>query len=109
MAEFCTIVNNWFDVCNVRHLGNYYPLQRPFGFKDCHESQMEALNAMSEMITNVRAIGTKHNGLQIYQKGILQSNNALIGLYDYVHEKFGAEYILTSRLNQDCLESFFPL
>lgn len=45
--------------------------------------------------------------LQIFQKGILMSITSLKLLRSKMNEKFGFKYILTHRLNQDCLENFF--
>lgn len=46
------------------------------------------------------------NALQTFQKGILLSIKSLKALYRDLHE-MGITFILTHRLNQDCLENFF--
>lgn len=43
---------------------------------------------------------------QFRQKGHLVYTS-LQNLYEYLHEKYNLEYILTRRLNQDALENFF--
>lgn len=47
------------------------------------------------------------NCLQIFQKGILMSITSLKDLRKQMNESFDLKYILTHRLNQDCLENFF--
>ena len=42
-----------------------------------------------------------------FQKGILISSKSLLALFDDLREKRGLEFLLTSHLNQDCLENFF--
>lgn len=45
--------------------------------------------------------------LQIFQKGILLSIKSLKALYCDLKKENGFSYILTHRLNQDCLENLF--
>lgn len=47
------------------------------------------------------------NFLQIFQKGILMSITSIKALFVEMHEKFDYQYILSHRLNQDCLENFY--
>ena len=47
------------------------------------------------------------NALQIFQKGILMAINSVKALQREMNEKFGFKYLLTHRVNQDCLENFF--
>lgn len=47
------------------------------------------------------------NSLQIFQKGILMSITSIKGLRNEMERKFGRNWILTHRTNQDCLENFF--
>lgn len=52
----------------------------------------------------MRCIGK--SSLQIFQKGILQSINAIKSLYESV-KPLKVNYILTIKLNQDILENLF--
>lgn len=45
--------------------------------------------------------------LELFQKGVLLSIRALQSLYLYLNEKHEIKFILTHRLNQNGLESFF--
>jgi hypothetical protein len=60
---------------------------------------------MVEMIEGMRRISK--SSLQIFQKGIIMSCKSLEGLYEFLKERYSVEYILTHRLNQDCLVIFF--
>lgn len=44
---------------------------------------------------------------QVFQKGILMSITSLKALRIQMEEHFGYKYLLTHRLNQDCLENYF--
>lgn len=65
---------------------------------------------MYDTVRNMKCFnknGELQNSLQIFQKGILMSITSLKLLRSEMNEKFGYKYILTHRLNQDCLENFF--
>ncbi|CAG7722591.1 unnamed protein product [Allacma fusca] len=51
--------------------------------------------------------GNKKKALLPCQEGFLMSINALRGLKIFLLEKYDVKYILSSRLNQDCLENLF--
>ena len=53
-------------------------------------------------------IDNKRTELLPFQKGLIMSAAALLGLFDEVTgPRFGLDYVLTSRLNQDFVENFF--
>lgn len=65
---------------------------------------------MYDTVKNMKCFnksGELQNSLQIFQKGILMSITSLKLLRTKMNEKFGFKFILTHRLNQDCLENFF--
>lgn len=45
--------------------------------------------------------------MEVFQMGILQTNKSLIDLYEKMKNKYNIGYIITKKLNQDCLEDFF--
>lgn len=47
------------------------------------------------------------NAHQVFQKGIMMPINSVKALRNQMDEKFGCKYLLTHRVNQDCLENFF--
>lgn len=90
------------------------------------ETQNDILYKMSNMMSHIRVIG--RNTLLPFQKGkslnkilkyllmltnhftgIIQSNTALTMLLTDLKNRYGIEYILTYRLNQDVLENFFGI
>lgn len=78
-------------------------LKEPFG--TALSNQLNVLNRMSEFMS--LPIIPNKNGIEVFQKGIIMTNRALIGLYNSVKTKSNVEYLLTNRLNQDVLEHFF--
>ena len=55
----------------------------------------------------MRVFNSRVKTLCTFQKGVTLSCYSLIGMFDMVKSLFGVTFILTQRLNQDCLESFF--
>ncbi|KAJ8948945.1 hypothetical protein NQ318_022967 [Aromia moschata] len=60
---------------------------------------------MSEVITQLKVINSRSK--LPFQKGILLSNSALQMLMEDLNRRFGAQYLLTRRINQDVIENFF--
>ena len=80
-----------------------------YPFSGIHEqSQLKALYAMQELVSYMYFRGGKNGGLcrKPFQSGILTSIKSIIGLY-YELKNEEVNYILTTRVNQDVLESFF--
>lgn len=102
-AELVKLINDWFDLFNSRcKYGSHVGLHA-FGVEI--ENQISLLKSVSELISSIK-VG-RHQKLIPFQKGILLSNESLIQMYNYLHEVYNVEYILTNRLNQDVLENFF--
>nr|CAH7744645.1 unnamed protein product [Callosobruchus chinensis] len=99
------LFNDWVDLTNSpSKFVISCPGRNAFGTDI--EKQKEMLHKMAEVINIIR-VG-KHKNLIPFQKGIILSNKCLIEMFEYVSEKYKVEYVLTSRLNQDVLENFFP-
>lgn len=102
--EFVEIVNDWFDIFNSKFTTiQSVPTKKPFGMDLLNQN--EFIDKVDVCVRNTRAFGRQ--SLLPFQKGILMSNNSLKGLHRYVQERYGMEYILTYRLNQDIIEHFF--
>jgi len=67
--------------------------------------QNEILDSMHVTVAAMRIIRKKT--LLPFQKGFLMSITAVKGLFASLQALYNAQYILTARLNQDCLENFF--
>lgn len=101
-AKFIKLVNDWFDVMNS--CLRFDPSGKRNAFHKT-EAQMEVL---SDMVMRIRSLRVNKRFLP-FQKGILISSKSLVSLYDALHTRFGLTYILTRRLNQDVVESFFSV
>lgn len=104
VSKIAKLFNDWFDLLNshLKYVGNC-PGKNAFGTN--LDTQKNLLNKMSAFIANMR-VGN-HKGLIPFQKGILLTNRPIPELYDYVHDNYKVDYLLTSRLNQDVVENFF--
>ena len=49
----------------------------------------------------------RKKALYEFQKGIILSCHSLLGLFDILKDFHNIDFIMTRRLNQDCLEHFF--
>jgi hypothetical protein len=104
LADFIDLVNNWFDLMNSRQPGA--SIKQPYRNL---ASQNEVLDKMYTTIEKMRCIGDYQNKDMIlpFQNGILRSINSLKNLFNDLQEEFQIQYLLTYKLNQDALESFF--
>ncbi|KAH8277175.1 hypothetical protein KR026_006683, partial [Drosophila bipectinata] len=98
-ADFFDLVNDWFDVFNTKmSKENSIETTQPYG---------EQLQMQQGILVEMSKIMGSTDRKLPFQKGILVSNVSLDGLHSYLAEKYGLEYILTSRLNLDILKNFF--
>lgn len=103
-SNFVKLVNDTFDVLNSRMPRDQKtPLRSGYGMEE--RSQENTLKRFLEVIPSVR-VGSRKSMLP-FQKGFIISINSLLGLYQQMKTKHDVTYILTSRLNQDCIENFF--
>lgn len=105
-ADFVKIVNDWFDIFNGNCLSkDVRSSQKSFGLD--LENQEKILDNMTHQIGKLRVYGKKT--LLPFQKGIIANNTALKNLFHYLKENYDIKYLITRRLNQDCLEIFFGI
>ncbi|KAL1488481.1 hypothetical protein ABEB36_014949 [Hypothenemus hampei] len=103
-ADFFKLVNDWFDIFNVSTpFSDSRARNRAFGL--ALDVQIPILTKMTQVISQMQVIGSRSP--LPFQKGILISNSALKMLHVELKRRFGVDYILTRRLNQDVLENFF--
>jgi hypothetical protein len=67
--------------------------------------QKEALEKMRRLCETMRK--PNYNRMLPFQNGIVSSIRALCLLYDELHSNYHVQYIMTRKLNQDCLENYF--
>lgn len=97
-AEFLEQINDWFDIFNSKYSNKCKPSEIPYG---CNlEKQNELLYNISNIMREIKV--QRHKSV---------SNTSLEQLLPYLQEiycnDFKITYILTNRLNQDCLENLF--
>ena len=67
--------------------------------------QLQALNEMLELVSNMFFVNKRGNlSRKPFQAGIIVSIKSVKALYLELNEE-GAEYLLTTRVNQDCIEN----
>jgi len=104
-GHFIEVVSNWFDIMNSYTPSETLCTKKPYGLN--LEDQNNCLDKMYKIIYSMRCAGK--NTLQTFQKGIFISIKSTQLLFEDLKEKYNISYILTHRLNQDSLESFFSL
>lgn len=102
-GKFIETVSIWFDIMNSYSPSQTPNIKKPYGL--FLSEQDEALDTMYITVKTMRCLGK--GTLQIFQKGILMSISSLRGLYSDMKEMVQCKFLLTHRLNQDSLESFF--
>ena len=102
-SNFVSLINDWFDILNSRQKFSKTKLNCAFGVH--FEEQLFVLNKMIKVSTNMRCNNRKT--LVPFQRGIIISCKSLLNLFEELREKRGVKFLLTSHLNQDCLENFF--
>lgn len=104
-SNFVLKVNNWFDVMNSRSEFSSSPHRAGFGIN--LEIQTSALHDMKKEVSEMRFSNNPSKLTKLpFQKGILISIESMLELYKELSRQ-GLRFILTSKLNQDCLENVF--
>ena len=108
-SEFLQTFNDWFDVANSRRPFHEVALKSAYG--QHLQRQNEVLQKTYDLVTGMRAMtktGKAKKGLLPFQRGIAMSCKAIPLIFNYMKERYaGVQYLMTSRLQQDPLESFF--
>ena len=110
VARAVRTIDHWFDVMNSRRTVDAKLERCAYGHSDAAKAAQDAALAnMEAMTVSMRkADGDQDSALLPFQRGILRSTSSLRGLYqDLRSSRPDLRYIMTSRLNQDCLENTF--
>ena len=117
VARAVRIIDRWFDVLNSRCCSDPKLERQGYGSSDAAKAaQDSALRDMEHLIANARKPGARRLpgpasavALLPFQRGILRSTASVRGLYEDLTTAYPGQlrFILTSRLNQDCLENAF--
>ena len=102
-AHFLEKFNNLFDVFNSSNLYDANNYKCAITSKSDH---IMFLKGTLNWLNEVKRAGNGRALLPCLE-GWKLSINSLIQLWDQLHQEKGLEFMLTNRLNQDCLENFF--
>lgn len=101
-SELFQLINDWFDIFNSKTVHkDSRPSSKAYGL--ALPEQNLILNEMNDAVVN---FFPSRSSLLSFQRGILQNNKALPLLLNNLQEHYGMSFILTSKLNQDCLNFF---
>lgn len=101
-ATFISNINELFDVFNSSVRNHYRPRKCAI---DGNNGNLEFLNAMRTWIESWKIIGTNRKIPSV--QGWLLNISSLQSLWEDVSATYKFQYLLTRRINQDCLENFF--
>lgn len=101
-AVFIENINNLFDVLNSASL-KHKKFRRAITERNKHIDVLQNAIQLFESIKVVKARGETVPNI----KGWLISLNSIICLWNHLKEEYGLRFLLTSCLNQDCLENAF--
>lgn len=101
-ANFLSFADQWFDVMNSHMYGDK---QQRCAFGMHLELQEDILLRMVNLMSTMRVKNSR--SLYAFQKGIILSCKSLIGLFEMLKQSHQLDFIMTRRLNQDCLENLF--
>ena len=104
-AEFVALTDQAFDTFNSRHVSDSKLHRSAFGLDRAIEAQYSCLLRFTQVMRDARVVGNR--SMLPFQKGFVMSSTALRGLFSAVKREHGLSYLLTSRLNQDCIENLF--
>jgi len=107
-AELCSRMNSLFDAMNSSHLKTPNQWQRAISEESGH---IEFLHLNIQWLTSLKIFDSVKNKFVTNNvkciQGWIKTINCVIQLFPYLREKFDLKFLMTRRLNQDCLENFF--
>lgn len=101
-ATFVNNMNEIFDVFNSSMRNHYRHRKCAI---DGSNGNLNFLNDMRAWIQSWKLIGTNRQIPSV--QGWLMNISSLQALWEDVSSKYNLQYLLTRRINQDCLENFF--
>lgn len=122
-SDFIADLNNLFDSLNSKRLFTTNPYN--CGLSEKNQKVFSAIKKGKTIFESIVKVQVNKNKLALINtnpskkiklcresrppcfSGIIQSINAILGLYEM--EKCKNSFLLTNRLNQDCLENFFSV
>lgn len=102
-SSFILNLDKAFDVLNSRQLKDIKEERCGFGLKP--DAQNTALTFLTKVFPLCRFLHVKR--LLPCQKAFIIAGYAINQLSEYVRDRYQVNFLLTAKLNQDCLENFF--
>ncbi len=105
LAKVVKMVDNWFDCVNSRE--KYDPKGKKLrnAYSVNLDIRSRCLEEFYAFVKDLRVV--KHKKRMKWQNGMLQTTKSLMELYTKLQSSHSLEFLMSSRLNQDCLESMF--
>lgn len=108
-AVFCSMINNAFDILNCRSKYSKSPFNVALDEKSYNKYKQFGIE-FENYIYSLRFEDGKtvvDSGRKTGFIGLVKAINNLLKLYSYIHEQYSIEYLLSYKLSQDHLETFF--
>jgi hypothetical protein len=108
-ANFCLIFNNLFDILNSKNKyskGEFSQAINDSNYEFLHEKIQTYVNYVKNLKTNTGTLLIESNRKTGFLGFIINCNN-LLNLYKDLKSHYKFEYILSFKLSQDHLETFF--
>ena len=104
----CKTFNDFFDVMNSGSKHNQNRLMCGLGHPETTKDQFKALRAMEILLEKFKINGQKETSPDLpWVFGMKMSIKSIRGLYTDLVKNGSFSYLLTKRVNQDCLENLF--
>lgn len=104
-SDFIFLIDELFAIINSCHMYGNIQTRNAFGI-DINK-QINILAKVAALMSDMKVKSPKTRSHYKFQKGVMFSSQSLIGLYNMLKPSYEIDYIMTTRLNQDCLEHFF--
>ena len=107
-SKFIEKIDNLFDCFNSRNFNCPKNLRRPIQANSEHVQFLQDMKVWLAKIKAKTPEGKEDKDLPCL-KGWRLSINSLLGLWDDLNKNHKVKFLLTSRLNQDCVENLFSM
>lgn len=107
LADFIDVISSWYNIMTSRndsHRSHFMSSKR-VGYGNLLEDQNLTLDKMYYIINSIKCIDGQDIGS--FQEGFLISIKALRNLLPEMMKLYGVKYIMTHRLGQEALKTFY--
>ena len=104
-SQFISLINDWFDIMNSNQ--QYGDISQRNGYGMNLDQQNDTLSKVIKVMASMKVKSPQTKSLYKFQKGVILSSKSIISLFNMLKNMYNINYIMTQRLNQDCLEHLF--